>query len=471
MSASHHGSGDEAATHRLEHDALGEVKVPTAALWGAQTQRAIENFPVSGRRLPVPIVRSLALIKRAAALTNEKSGRLPSPLAQAIVAAADEVAGGRHDDAFPVDVFQTGSGTSTHMNVNEVVANLANIRLGGSVGSKEPVHPNDHVNLGQSSNDVFPSALHIAAAKSLTDDLLPALGHLGARLDERARAFDDIVKIGRTHLQDALPIRLGQEIAGYASMVKTSGKRLAACLPALCELALGGTAVGTGFGSSPGFAPAVIAELARQTGLPLRQAADLRQALAARDALVALSGDLRGTAIALGKIANDLRWLASGPRSGLGEIRLPDLQPGSSMMPGKVNPVMAEMLLMVTAQVVGNDAATAWAGAGGVLELNAMMPVIGANVVDSLGLLARGTRLFADRCVAGIEANVDRCRELAERSLSLGTALLPRLGYDTSAAVVRQAVTTGQTVREVCLERGLLSAAELDTLLDPRSMT
>ena len=458
-------------TFRAESDPLGNVAVPAEALWGGQTQRAVEDFPVSGQTIPRPIIRALALIKRAAAETNQAQGALPTELAQAIVQAADEIAAGRHDDQFPVDVFQTGSGTSTHMNVNEVIANRAIQLLGGEIGSKRPVHPNDHVNLGQSSNDVFPSAVHVAAADSATRDLLPGLRTLQTALTRKAAALADVIKIGRTHLQDAVPIRLGQELSGYATMVGNGARRIEQALPAIHELALGGTAVGTGFGARPEFAQAVVERLRAQTNLPFVQAPDLCEALGARDALVALSAAVRGAAISVTKIANDIRWLASGPRCGLGELKLPSLQAGSSLMPGKVNPVMAEMLVMVAAQVVGNDATVAWAGAGGTLELNAMIPVIGFNVLRSIEILANGCRLFANRCVDGIEANEERCRELVERSLSLATALLPRLGYDRAAAVAYEAAAQGKTIREICLEQKLVDPDELDRLLDPRDMT
>ncbi len=460
-----------AAGMRMEKDTLGEVAVPEVALWGAQTQRAVENFPVSGRRLPRRLIRALALIKKAAAAVNRDGQALAPDLAGAIAAAAEEVAQGRHDEQFPVDVFQTGSGTSSHMNANEVIANRAIELLGGQRGSKTPVHPNDHVNRGQSSNDVFPSAVHLAAAEALEQDLLPALRELQAALQEKARAFDGVVKIGRTHLQDAVPIRLGQEMAAYATMVGNAVRRLEGARPAVLELALGGTAVGTGLGAAPGFAGAVIERLRQETGLPLRQAPDLREALATRDGLVELSAALRGAAVSLTKIANDLRWLASGPRCGLGELRLPELQPGSSIMPGKVNPVMPEMLLMVCAEVVGNDATVAWAGAAGNFELNAMIPVIAWNVLASLDLLARSVRLFSARCVAGLQADAERCADLVELSLALATALVPRLGYDASAAVAREAVATGKTVRQLVRDKGIIPDDELDRLLDARAMT
>ena len=456
---------------RIEKDTLGDVSVPGTALWGAQTQRAVENFPVSGRRLPRRLIRALALVKKAAAQVNSEKGALPPELADAIIRAAEEVAQGQHDDQFPVDVFQTGSGTSSHMNTNEVIANRAIELLGGQRGSKQPVHPNDHVNRGQSSNDVFPSAVHLAAAEALEQDLLPALRELEGALQDKARAFDDVVKIGRTHLQDAVPIRLGQEMAAYASMVGRAGQRLSGARAAVCELALGGTAVGTGLGAAPGFAPAVIERLQQETGLPLRQAADLREALATRDGLVELSAALRGAAVSLTKIANDLRWLASGPRCGLGELRLPELQPGSSIMPGKVNPVMPEMLLMVCAEVVGNDATVAWAGAAGNFELNAMIPVMAWNVLSAVELLSRAVRLFASRCIVGLEADAERCAALVEQSLALATALVPRLGYDASAAVAREALATGKTVRQLCREKQLIPEAELARLLDVRAMT
>jgi fumarate hydratase, class II len=456
---------------RIERDTLGDVPVPQAALWGAQTQRAVENFPVSGRPLPRAVIRALGLLKRAAATVNKRSGALPAPLADAIITAAGEVAEGRHDDQFPVDVFQTGSGTSSHMNSNEVVANRAIQLLGGEVGSKAPVHPNDHVNRGQSSNDVFPTAVHLAAAEALVTGTLPALALLREALADKARELDDVVKVGRTHLQDAVPIRIGQELSGYAQMVANATRRLQAALPAVAELPLGGTAVGTGLGAAPGFAQAVIDQLRAETGLPLTQAPNLFEALAARDGLVELSAALRSAAVSLTKIANDIRWLASGPRCGLGELRLPELQPGSSIMPGKVNPVMAEMLLMVCAQVVGNDATVAWAGAAGNFELNANIPVIAVNVLSSLQLVANGSRLFAERCVRGLTADAERCAALVEQSLALATALVPRLGYDASAALARESVATGKTVRALAREKALLPADELDHLLDPRRMT
>jgi fumarate hydratase class II len=460
-----------AGSTRTETDSLGEVQVPVEALWGAQTQRAVANFPVSGQRLPRRLIRALALIKKAAAEVNRQKGAVEAKIADAIIQAAHEVATGQHDDHFPVDVFQTGSGTSSNMNANEVIANRAIQLLGGRPGSKTPVHPNDHVNRGQSSNDVFPTAVHVAAAESLERDLLPALRVLERSLLEKARAFDPIVKLGRTHLMDAVPVRLGQEFSGYAQMVTNTIRRVGASRIALDELPLGGTAVGTGLGAEPGFAKEVIAILAREIALPLRQAPNLFEALAARDGLVEASGALRSAAVSLTKIANDVRWLGSGPRGAIGELHIPDLQPGSSIMPGKVNPVMSEMLLMVSAQVVGHDATIAWAGASGTFELNVMMPVMAASFLASVAVLSNACHLFASRCIDGLEANADRAAAFVELSLAMATALNPRIGYDAAAAIAREAAATGKTVREICLEKNLLPADELDRLLDPRRMT
>ncbi|HEY4183715.1 MAG TPA: class II fumarate hydratase [Polyangia bacterium] len=456
---------------RTEHDSLGEVQVPARALFGAQTQRAVENFPVSGRRLSRRMIRALGLIKRAAAQVNRDSGHLPPPIADAIIRAADEVAEGQHDGEFVVDIFQTGSGTSSHMNANEVIANRAIQLLGGAVGSKVPVHPNDHVNRGQSSNDVFPTALNIAAAEGIVRELLPALDVLYQSLAEKARAFDGIVKTGRTHLMDAVPIRLGQEFSGYARMIELAKGRIVAAQAGVLQLPLGGTAVGTGLGAEPTFAPAVIARVAGDTGLPLSQASNLFEALATRDGLVALSATLRSLAISLTKIANDLRWLASGPTAGLGELRLPALQPGSSLMPGKVNPVMAEMVVMVAAEVIGHDTTVAWSGAGGTFELNAMTPVIASALLQSITILSAAARLFATRCVNGIEADEEHCRAVAERSPSLVTALAEKIGYDRAAVLGRQSIATGKTIRALCREQQVLPEDELDRLLDLRAMT
>jgi len=462
---------EDAKRFRTEHDSLGEVAVPADVLFGAQTQRAVENFPVSGRRLPRRMIRALGLIKRSAAQVNKANGVLDGALADAIVQAADEVAAGQHDSAFVVDIFQTGSGTSSHMNANEVIANRAIQLLGGVLGSKAPVHPNDHVNRGQSSNDVFPTALNIAAAEGVTRDLLPALERLQGALEAQSRAFDDVVKTGRTHLMDAVPIRLGQEFSGYATMLATARERIVGALQEILRLPLGGTAVGTGLGAERPFAPAVIARVAEETGLSFSQAPNLFEALATRDAVVALSGTLRSLAISLTKIANDLRWLASGPTAGLAEIHLPDLQPGSSLMPGKVNPVIPEMVVMVCAEVIGRDATVAWSGAGGAFELNAMTPVIASAVLESIAIASAAADLFASKCVAGIRADRARCLELAERSPSLVTALAGKIGYDRAAALGREAIASGKTIRALCREQRILPEAELDRLLDLRAMT
>jgi fumarate hydratase class II len=460
-----------ATDRRTESDSLGNVEVPASALYGAQTQRASENFPVSGLRLPRRVIRALALIKKAAAEVNRDAGKLDAKLAEAIMAAAHEVAAGQHDGEFVVDIFQTGSGTSSNMNANEVIANRAIQLLGGQVGSKKPVHPNDHVNMGQSSNDVFPTAVHVAATEAMERDLIPALEALQGALGSKARAFDHVVKIGRTHLMDAVPIRLGQEFAGYAQMLTNTVRRVRAAADAASELALGGTAVGTGLGSEPEFAPRVIGIIAREIGIHLRQAPNLCEALAARDGLVEASGALRSAAVSLTKIANDVRWLGSGPRCGIGEISLPDLQPGSSIMPGKVNPVMSEMLLMICAQVIGNDATIGWGGAAGNFELNVMIPVMAYNLLHAITILTNGCRLFASRCIEGLEPNEERCAELVEQSLAMVTALNPRIGYDAAAAIAKESVKSGKTVRALCLEKKVLPPDELARLLDARRMT
>jgi fumarate hydratase class II len=460
-----------AGATRKETDSLGEVQVPVDALWGAQTQRAIGNFPVSGTRLPRRLIRALALIKKAAAEVNRETGKLEAKLADAIIQAAHEVAVGQHDDAFAVDVFQTGSGTSSNMNANEVIANRAIQLLGGRLGTKTPVHPNDHVNKGQSSNDVFPTAVHVAAAEGVERDLLPALRVLEQSLMAKAVSFDAIVKLGRTHLMDAVPVRLGQEFSGYARQLTNTIRRVSGARGALEELALGGTAVGTGLGAEPTFAPQVIEILAREVGLPFRQAPNLFEALAARDGLVEASGALRAAAVSLTKIANDVRWLGSGPRGAIGEIHIPDLQPGSSIMPGKVNPVMSEMMLMVCAEVVGRDATIAWGGAAGTFELNVMIPVMAASFLSAVSVLSNACHLFASRCVDGLAANETRATSFVELSLAMATALNPRIGYDAAATIAREAAATGKTVRALCLEKNLLPAEELDRLLDARSMT
>ncbi|MFI6152749.1 class II fumarate hydratase [Kitasatospora sp. NPDC051170] len=456
--------------YRVEHDSMGEVRVPADAKWQAQTQRAVENFPVSGQRLERAHIAALARIKAAAARVNARLGVLEESTAEAIAAAAEEVAEGRWDDQFPVDVFQTGSGTSSNMNANEVIATLASERLG------RPVHPNDHVNASQSSNDVFPSSIHIAATAAVTHDLIPALEHLAEALERKAVEFATVVKSGRTHLMDATPVTLGQEFGGYAAQVRHGRERLLATLPRVAELPLGGTAVGTGINTPPGFPEAVIAEVARTTDLPLTEARDHFEAQGARDALVELSGQLRTVAVGFTKIANDLRWMGSGPRTGLGEINLPDLQPGSSIMPGKVNPVLPEVVLMVAAQVVGNDATVTLAGASGNFELNVMLPVLARNVLESVRLLANSARLLADRTIDGVTANVERAREYAESSPSVVTPLNRYIGYEEAAKVAKQSLAERRTIRQVVLdrgyvERGLLTEEQLDEALDVLRMT
>jgi len=455
---------------RTEHDTMGEVQVPAGALYGAQTQRAVENFPVSGVGVDPAVIRALALIKAVAATVNADLGVLPAEVAAAVAAAAHEVADGAHAGQFPVDVFQTGSGTSTNMNVNEVLAALAGHRLGRSV------HPNDHVNASQSSNDTFPTAVHLAAARAVVDDLVPALEHLAGALEGRAAQTADVVKSGRTHLMDATPVTLGQELGGYAAQVRRGLERLDACLPRLAEVPLGGTAVGTGINAPPGFAPAVLARLREVTGLPLVEARDHFEAQGARDGLVEASGALRTIAVSLTKVCNDLRWMGSGPLTGLAELHLPDLQPGSSIMPGKVNPVVPESVLQVCAQVVGNDACVAWAGASGAFELNAMVPVMSRALLESIRLLASATRLLADRTVAGMTPDVERMRFYAQASPALVTPLSRVLGYEHAARIAKYAVAHRVTVREAVLAlgfvaRGEISEGDLDALLDVREMT
>jgi fumarate hydratase class II len=456
--------------YRVERDTMGEIRVPAAAKYRAQTQRAVENFPISGAPLESAQIAALARIKAAAASVNAELGILDDDVAQAIVAAAGEVADGRWDGEFPIDVFQTGSGTSSNMNMNEVIATLASETLG------RPVHPNDHVNASQSSNDTFPSSIHLAATDAVVNDLVPALRHLEQSLRRKAAEFDTVVKSGRTHLMDATPVTLGQEFGGYAAQVGHGVERLEAALPRLAELPLGGTAVGTGINTPAGFAANVIERLASWTGLPLTEARDHFEAQGARDGLVETSGQLRTIAVGLYKIVNDLRWMGSGPRAGLAEIRLPDLQPGSSIMPGKVNPVVPEAVAMVCAQVVGNDAAVAWGGAAGAFELNVMLPVLARNVLESIRLLANSSRLLADRCVDGIEADVERCREYAESSPAIVTPLNRFIGYENAAAVAKKALIERRTIRDVVLDegyvdRGDLTLEQLDEALDVLRMT
>ena len=449
---------------------MGEVAVPADAYYGVQTARAVENFPISAIRIPRPMLRALGLIKWAAARVNAELGYLDPKLAKAIQKAAREVTDGRWDDQFPVDIFQTGSGTSSNMNANEVIANRAAELLGGVRGNKL-VHPNDHVNLGQSSNDVIPTAIHVAALEQIDRALLPALKRLHAALTAKAKEFDPVVKIGRTHLQDATPIRLGQEFSGYARQIELGIQRLERTRASLGELALGGTAVGTGLNTHPEFALRVIALLARETGCPLKEALNHFEAQAAQDALVEASGALKTVAVSLIKIANDIRWLGSGPRCGLGEILLPETQPGSSIMPGKVNPVIAESVVMVCMQVLGNDATISMAGQAGNFELLVMLPVMAHNLLQSIGLLARASENFACRCVEGIVADQDRCRAGIEQSLAMCTALAPEIGYEAAAEIAKEAYKTGRTVREVALKKKVLPVSRLNHLLDPWRMT
>lgn len=455
---------------RTERDTLGEVLVPAGALYGAQTQRAVQNFPVSGVRVEPAVIGALARIKAVAARVNARLGVLPPDVAAAISEAATEVSDGGHPDQFPVDVFQTGSGTSTNMNVNEVVAALASRRLG------RRVHPHDEVNASQSSNDTFPTAVHLAAAQAATTDLLPSLDRLARALEVQAGRTADVVKAGRTHLMDATPVTLGQELGGYAAQVRHGIERVGAALPRVTEVPLGGTAVGTGINSPPGFAAAVVSLLAADTGLPLTQARDHFEAQGARDALVELSGALRTIAVSLTKICNDLRWMGSGPSAGLGEIHLPDLQPGSSIMPGKVNPVIPEAVLQVCAQVVGHDATVAWAGACGSFELNVMVPVMSRAVLEQLRLLSAACRLLADRAVEGLQPDRDRARTLAERSPAVVTPLARVIGYEAAAAVAEHAAMHRLTIRQAVLDlghvsRGELTIEDLDRLLDVTAMT
>ncbi len=454
--------------YRIEHDTMGEVRVPADALWRAQTQRAVENFPISFRPLERTQIRALGLLKAACAQVNKDLGLLDAPLADAIIAAANEIADGRHDDQFPIDVFQTGSGTSSNMNANEVIASIAK-------RSGVDVHPNDHVNMSQSSNDTFPTATHLAATEAAVKQLLPALDHLRLALLDKATEWKTVVKSGRTHLMDAVPVTLGQEFGGYTRQMEAAMERVSATLARLAELPIGGTAVGTGLNAPAGFGAKVVAELVKSTGLDqLREAKDHFEAQAARDGLVEASGALRTIAVSLTKIANDIRWMGSGPLTGLGELQLPDLQPGSSIMPGKVNPVLPEAVTQVAAQVIGNDAAVAWGGANGAFELNVYIPVMARNLLESFTLLANVSRLFADKCIGGLTANVERLRTLAESSPSIVTPLNSAIGYEEAAAVAKQALKEGKTIRQTVLDRGLigdkLTEAELDRRLDVLAM-
>ena len=456
---------------RIERDSMGEVLVPANALYGAQTQRAVENFPISNLRFPREFIRALGLIKMSAARANMDLGLIDKKIGNAIMQAAREVADGTLDEQFVLDIFQTGSGTSTNMNANEVIANRAIKILGGVLGSKKPVHPNDHVNMGQSSNDVIPAAMHVAVLESIQNTLIPALRKLQRLLAGKAKEFDAIVKIGRTHLQDATPIRLGQEFGGYARQVQLAIRRLDKLRDTVSELPLGGTAVGTGINTHPRFAAKTIQHLSKLTGLKFCEAENHFEAQSAKDAIVETSGTLKTIAVSLTKIANDIRWLASGPRCGIGEINLPETQAGSSIMPGKVNPVIAESALMAAAQVIGNDLTVTLAGQSGVFELNVMMPVMAHNILQSIRLLAASAENLADRCVADIQANAERCNEMVEKSLAMCTALAPEIGYDEAAAIAKESYKTGRTVREIALERKIMPPKRLEEILDPRRMT
>jgi len=453
--------------YRKEEDSMGTVNVPENAYYGSQTQRAVDNFPISGLRLPAAFIHALALIKKCAARVNDTLGLLDARLAPAIAHAAQDVMDGRFDDQFVVDVFQTGSGTSTNMNMNEVVAARANEILTGKKGGRSPVHPNDHVNLGQSSNDVIPSVIHIAALARLNSRLIPALESLKQVLSAKSKEFKEIQKLGRTHLQDAVPLTLGQEFSGYARQIELGIERIRAVEPRLAELALGGTAVGSGLNAHPEFARNVIALISEQTGLPFTEAVNHFEAQAAQDAAVETSGALKTLAVGLVKIANDIRWLASGPRSGLGEITIPALQPGSSIMPGKVNPVIPEAVIQVAAQVVGNDTTITMGGQAGNFELNVMLPVMAYNLLQSISILTAVTQAFADKCIAGITVNREVCAAYIEKSLALVTALVPKIGYDQAAAIAKKAYETGQTIRQAALEEALMPENELNDLLTP----
>ncbi|MCU1445907.1 aspartate ammonia-lyase [Cryobacterium sp.] len=458
------------AEYRIEHDTMGEVRVPAAALYGAQTQRAVENFPISGSVLESAQIAALARIKKSAAQANARLGVLDANIADAIAAAADEVITGRYDSEFPIDVYQTGSGTSSNMNMNEVLATLATRRLGS------PVHPNDHVNASQSSNDVFPTSVHIAVTSALIDDLIPSLDHLAVAFEAKAELWATAVKAGRTHLMDATPVTLGQEFGGYARQMRLGIERVRTALPRVAEVPLGGTAVGTGINTPAGFPQLVIELLTAETELPITEAIDHFEAQANRDGLVDASGALRTIAVGLTKICNDLRWMGSGPNTGIGELSIPDLQPGSSIMPGKVNPVIPEAVLMVCSRVIGNDATIAWSGASGAFELNVAIPVMGTALLESIRLLANGARVLADKTVDGLEANLERALALAESSPSIVTPLNRVIGYEAAAKVAKHSVAHGLTVRESVIdlgfvERGEVTLEQLDVALDVLSMT
>jgi fumarate hydratase class II len=456
--------------YRVETDSMGKIEVPADAYYGAQTRRAVLNFPVSGIGFPPRFIRALALIKHAAAAVNQELGLLDRKIAGAIRAAADEIMNGQHQKEFVVDIFQTGSGTSTNMNANEVIANRALALLKKPRGSKI-IHPNDHVNMNQSSNDVIPTAMHVAALTAIREELFPALQGLHQALARKAKEFDRIVKIGRTHLTDATPIRLGQEFGGYARQVELGQERIKTAAPGLEELALGGTAVGTGINTHPEFARRVIQKISAMTGIRFREAKNHFEAQAAKDAVVHVSGSLKTLAVSLTKIANDLRWLSSGPRCGIGEIRLPDTQPGSSIMPGKVNPVICESVLQVAAHVIGCDATIALCGQAGNFELNVMMPIMALRLLEAIEFSANVVRGLTEKCIIGIEANRQRCNEMVEQSLALATALAPVIGYDQAAEIAKEAFCTGKTIREVARARNIAPEQELDAMLNPWRMT
>ena len=462
--------GDQSGKTRVERDSMGELRVPADAYYGAQTMRAVENFPISSLRFPRSFIRSLGQIKVAAAEVNRELGLLSPELSDAIVSASQEVADGKLDSHFVLDIFQTGSGTSTNMNANEVISNRAIETLGGALGSRDPVHPNDHVNLGQSSNDVIPTAIHIAALSTINDGLVPALSHLRDKLEGKAAEFMPVVKTGRTHLQDATPIRLGQEFMGYAGQIERGIERVRHAAGQLSEVAIGGTAVGTGVNTHPEFAARLCARLSQMLGTQVRETDNHFQAQSSLDTVVECSGALKTVAVSLMKIANDVRWLGSGPRAGIGEIELPPVQPGSSIMPGKVNPVIPEAVCQVAAQVIGNDAAIAIAGQSGNFEINVMMPVAAHNLLESIDIMAAAARNLTDRCINGLTAT-GRGPEMVEKGLAIATTLVPHIGYDAAAAIAKEAQATGKSVREVAKLRTSLSEGELDAILDPASMT
>jgi len=456
---------------RIEKDSMGTMEVPAEALYGASTQRAVLNFPISGYRFPREFIRALGLVKWAAAEANEELGKLDEARVDLIARAAEEIIEGRLDDHFPLDIFQTGSGTSTNMNANEVIANRCSQLAGKPIGSRDPVHPNDHVNMGQSSNDVIPTAIHIAVGESIRNHLLPALEALDSALKRKSHEFWDVIKIGRTHLMDATPIRLGQEFSGYAKQVEYSRLRAGNAIAAIEDLALGGTAVGTGLNCHPDFPGKVMHHLWNRTGINFREARNHFEAQGAKDGLVQASGQLKTIAVSLFKIANDIRWLGSGPRCGIGEISLPETQPGSSIMPGKVNPVMCEALMQVCTQVIGNDTTITWAGANGNFDLNVMMPVLAHNILESIRLLANAAIIFRERCIEGITANVERCGDLVEYSMAMVTSLAPIIGYDRAAEIAKESAKTGKTVRQICTEWQVLPEDELSKALNPMEMT